>query len=148
MKLPHPFQILRWLAGIAVGASLSCGILAISGYNWRAYAQTQQTTATVTWSAPTENSDGTPLTGLAGYEVQWFGATVDPWLSYNSDAVPADQTSYTVPLICGAYTIQARAVTSDPQTGAIATSDWTAPVTVDTHRACPANLINALFSVK
>ena len=27
--------------------------------------------ATLTWSAPTQNSDGTPLTDLAGYKVYW-----------------------------------------------------------------------------
>lgn len=48
-------------------------------------------TATLAWSAPTTNADGTPLTGLAGYKV-YYGTTPGVYTSI----VVGDVSSYQV----------------------------------------------------
>ena len=139
-------RLLLALATVLAGLGLT---FLVSWRDWRAFAQSSPAPAvTVTWSAPTQNVDGTPIVGLASYEVQWFGATVEPWSAYNADEVPVSVTSYSVPLICGSYSIQVRADTVDPVTGAINSSDWTAPVTYATSVPCPPNVIDALLQVQ
>jgi hypothetical protein len=57
-----------------------------------AFAQT--CSATLTWQPPTENTDGTPLTDLAGFRVYW-GLAVDD-LSNSVTLENASLTSYIV----------------------------------------------------
>lgn len=51
----------KWLVGIAI---LIAGSILV-------YALPYQPKTTLTWDAPTTNTDGTPLTDLAGYKVYW-----------------------------------------------------------------------------
>jgi putative Ig domain-containing protein len=50
--------------------------------------------ATLTWAAPTENTNGTPVTGLAGYHI-YYGTTENAWSTTITVASPT-QTSYVV----------------------------------------------------
>jgi hypothetical protein len=50
-------------------------------------------TATLTWTAPTTNTDGTPVTPLSGYTI-YYGTS--PGALTQSVAVSASTTSYTV----------------------------------------------------
>jgi Fibronectin type III domain len=59
-------------------------------------------TASLSWSAPTENTDGTPITDLAGYHV-YYG-TNSSNLTQTVDIVGATVTSYVVRgLAAGTY---------------------------------------------
>jgi fibronectin type III domain protein/putative Ig domain-containing protein len=51
-------------------------------------------TATLSWTAPTENTDGSPLTNLAGYHI-YYGTTSGQWTSTITIA-SATETSYVV----------------------------------------------------
>ena len=60
-------------------------------------------TATLSWIAPTENTDGTPLTDLDGFKVQWGQAQGGP---YPSEVDIADETATTAdirPLAAGTW---------------------------------------------
>jgi hypothetical protein len=50
--------------------------------------------ATLTWTAPTENTNGTPISGLAGYHI-YYGTTQNAWTTTITVASPT-QTSYVV----------------------------------------------------
>mgnify|MGYP001593548329 CR=1 FL=1 len=51
----------KWLVGIAI---LIAGSVLV-------YALPYQPKTTLTWTAPTINTDGTPLTDLSGYKLYW-----------------------------------------------------------------------------
>ena len=67
--------------------------------------------ATLTWTPPTQNSDGTPLTNLAGYKVYW-GPTAGSYpnsVTVNNPGL----TSYVVDnLVPGTYFFAAKAFNS------------------------------------
>jgi hypothetical protein len=50
--------------------------------------------ATLTWTAPTENTNGTPIAGLAGYHI-YYGTTENTWTTTITVASPTE-TSYVV----------------------------------------------------
>jgi len=50
--------------------------------------------ATLTWTAPTENANGTPVTNLAGYRVYYGTSPSD--LSQSVEVTGADTTTYAV----------------------------------------------------
>ncbi len=50
--------------------------------------------ATLSWTAPTENTDGSPLTNLAGYHI-YYGTTEGSWTS-TITILEATETSYVV----------------------------------------------------
>ena len=52
---------MKWLIAIGI-VILTAGVLIALPY---------QPKTTLTWDAPTTNTDGTPLTDLAGYKVYW-----------------------------------------------------------------------------
>jgi hypothetical protein len=53
-------------------------LLTMAGMAWQvANAQSASYDTTLTWTAPTQNTDGTPLTDLAGYNV-YYGVNPDP----------------------------------------------------------------------
>ena len=52
---------MKWLIAIGI-VMLTAGVLIALPY---------QPKTTLTWDAPTTNTDGTPLTDLAGYKVYW-----------------------------------------------------------------------------
>jgi len=51
-------------------------------------------TATLSWTAPTENADGTPITGLAGYHI-YYGTNANS-MSTTVTVTDATETSYVV----------------------------------------------------
>jgi hypothetical protein len=58
--------------------------------------------ATLSWTAPTENTDGTPLTDLAGYHI-YYGTSAGAWTS-TITILSATETSYIVSgLASGTY---------------------------------------------
>jgi hypothetical protein len=64
--------------------------------------------ATLSWTPPTQNTDGTALTDLAGYNIYW-GTTQGSYP--NSLPVPANVTSFVVPdLVPGTYFFVATAL--------------------------------------
>jgi len=68
-------------------------------------------TATLTWSAPTENTNGTALTDLAGYTIRYGNAADALTTSIN---VPASTTSFEVSnLAPGTYYFEVIAYASD-----------------------------------
>jgi hypothetical protein len=50
--------------------------------------------ASLSWSVPTQNTDGTPLTDLAGYHI-YYGTTEGVWTS-TVTVMDASETSYIV----------------------------------------------------
>jgi Fibronectin type III domain len=50
--------------------------------------------ATLSWTPPTENTDGTPVTDLAGYHI-YYGTTEGAWTS-TITVLEATETSYVV----------------------------------------------------
>ena len=50
--------------------------------------------ATLTWTEPTKNTDGTPVTDLAGYHI-YYGTTEGAWTS-TITVLEATETSYVV----------------------------------------------------
>jgi Fibronectin type III domain len=50
--------------------------------------------ASLAWTAPTENTNGTPLTNLAGYHI-YYGTSVGAWTS-TITILDATETSYVV----------------------------------------------------
>jgi hypothetical protein len=56
-------------------------------------------TATLSWNAPTTNTDGTPLTDLAGYKV-YYGTKSR---TYTNSTVIGKVTTYTINLASGTY---------------------------------------------
>lgn len=68
--------------------------------------------ATLSWTAPTENTDGTPLTNLAGYHI-YYGTTAGAWTS-TITILEATETSYVVSgLAPGTYYFAVVAFNSD-----------------------------------
>jgi hypothetical protein len=68
--------------------------------------------ATLSWSAPTENTDGTPLTDLAGYHI-YYGTTNGAWTS-TVTVLDAAETSYVVSgLSSGTYYFTVAAFNSE-----------------------------------
>jgi hypothetical protein len=58
--------------------------------------------ATLTWTVPTQNTDGSPITDLAGYHI-YYGTTVGSWTS-TITVLDATETSYVVSgLAAGTY---------------------------------------------
>jgi fibronectin type III domain protein len=69
-------------------------------------------TATLKWTAPTQNTDGTSLTNLAGYRIH-YGASPDA-LTYALQVANPGLSSYTLSnLAPGTYFFAVRAYTSD-----------------------------------
>lgn len=67
--------------------------------------------ATLTWVAPTENTDGTVLTGLAGYHI-YYGTSADA-LTTEVDVADAATTTYVVNgLAAGTYYFAVAAYTA------------------------------------
>ncbi len=59
-------------------------------------------TATLTWTAPTQNTDGTPLTDLAGFKVH-YGATSGSYSVTNDYPDPNQTTAVIAPLTPGMW---------------------------------------------
>ena len=58
--------------------------------------------ASLSWTAPTENTDGTPITGLAGYHI-YYGTSQDA-LDTTVTVADATQTSFVISgLTAGTY---------------------------------------------
>lgn len=62
-----------------------------------AHAQTCNGSSTLTWQPPTLNTDGTPLTNLAGFKVYWGVTTFTNTATINS----ANATAFVVQSLCG-----------------------------------------------
>jgi len=68
-------------------------------------------TATLNWVAPTENTDGTPLTDLAGYTIR-YGTQIDA-MTQSIDVRSAETTTYEISnLAPGTYYFEVIAYTS------------------------------------
>jgi hypothetical protein len=72
----------------------SCGVATASSIADHAHRHTENGNATVTWDAPTANADGSALTNLDGYQIDYG---TDSAALTNSVQVPnAGATSYTL----------------------------------------------------
>ncbi len=68
-------------------------------------------TATISWSPPTENTDGTPVAALSGYRV-YYGTSADA-LTKSVDVSGASVTSYEITnLSAGTYYFAVAALTT------------------------------------
>lgn len=74
-------------------ASVALALLAYFGCFVVAFAQRPTMDVRLSWTAPTQNTDGTPLTDLAGYKVYW-GARGGPYP--NSVTITGTATTYVV----------------------------------------------------
>jgi hypothetical protein len=74
-------------------------------------------TATLSWAAPTENIDGTPVTGLAGYRV-YYGTSADALTQSIEVPGPATTTYVVSDLGPGTYYFAVAAYNSDGIEGA------------------------------
>jgi len=54
----------------------------------------QHTKLVVSWTAPTTNRDGSPLTDLRGYNVYRATSSDGPWTKLNDSVISSSQTSY------------------------------------------------------
>jgi hypothetical protein len=80
------------ITGTNAGGSSSIGPFTIAVN--AAPASPTTGSATLSWSAPTENTDGTPLTNLSGYHI-YYGTTEGAWTS-TITILDATETSYVV----------------------------------------------------
>ena len=60
-------------------------------------------TATLTWTAPTENTDGTPLTDLAGFKIKYGMSQGGPYDEEVDIPDPAATTHVVTPLAAGSW---------------------------------------------
>lgn len=83
----------------------------------------------VSWTPPTQNTDGTPLTDLAGYRIEWgscdgpnFGATQASILVNNPGATSAAVYPTGLPTVCiRAYARNSAGAESGPSNVAVKT---------------------------
>jgi hypothetical protein len=80
---------------ITITASDSSSTAALTPFviEVKAASATGTGSATLTWAAPTHNTDGSPVTGLVGYHIYYGTSQSDPSKSIN---VAATSTSYVV----------------------------------------------------
>ncbi len=81
------------ITGTNGSSSASIGPFAIT-VNAPAVTPPATGSATLSWTAPTENTDGTPIVGLAGYHI-YYGTTENAWTTTITVA-SATETSYVV----------------------------------------------------
>lgn len=91
-------------------------------------AQAAGPTATVSWTPPTQNEDGSALTNLAGYTIRWYRAGAQRGTATAGVAA----TSKSVNFVCGKVTV---GITARNSAGG--ESVESALVTYDTGVACP-----------
>jgi hypothetical protein len=129
----------------AIALVLLAGLLVTSS---EAYAQAVPASVTVSWTAPAlQYTDGTPITGgtLYGYELEWQGATSEPWTWFDAMELPPTATSASVPVYCGVYSITIRDVVELPD-GSLRPSDTAGPITHDTGQQCPPAPVGNFWS--
>ena len=90
---PGPAEVGTTTAGIVIGVSDGAASASLGAFSISVQAVASGS-ATLSWQPPTTNSDGSPLTNLAGYRVYW-GTTPG---SYASSATVTNPgiTSYVV----------------------------------------------------
>ena len=84
-------------AGITISASNGSGSASIGPFAIVVNAPPASPTtgsATLSWTVPTENTNGTPLTNLAGYHI-YYGTSAGAWTS-TITVLDATETSYVV----------------------------------------------------
>ena len=97
--------------------------LSCSGPNGNALTMTTVTvrSAVVTWNAPTQNSDGSPLTDLAGYKVRWGPASQNYTFAVSVNG--ANATTFRTPLDPGDWYFAVTAVNAAGQESAPSSED-------------------------
>ncbi|HEX3945966.1 MAG TPA: fibronectin type III domain-containing protein [Rhizomicrobium sp.] len=87
--------------GVSSGSSTAAAVSSPSGAPTPPASPTSGS-ATLSWSVPTQNTDGTPLSDLAGYHI-YYGTTEGAWTS-TITVLDASETSYVVSgLASGTY---------------------------------------------
>ncbi len=87
---------------IVISASDGTGTASMTPFTIKVAAPGETGAITLSWSAPTENSDGTPLTDLAGYKILY--GTAPSELTNTIDVAGITSTSYDVTgLAAGTY---------------------------------------------
>lgn len=131
-----------WFLAI-LGAAMVLSVLALVGVGWAQTApQLVNDQAAASWTAPTQNADGTPLTDLAGYVVALSDSTQDLNAGGQSlvTAKVADPavTAYDLsPLLGGRQSGQYRVwVAAYDVAGNVST--WAGPVEVQLDSLAPA----------
>ena len=81
-------------SNIIISVSDGKATTALAGFSITVASPVASGTATVTWTAPTTNSDGTALTNLAGFNVYW--GTVAGNLNQSMQVPGSGSTTYTV----------------------------------------------------
>jgi hypothetical protein len=79
-----------------------------SGGNALAMTTVSLRLARLSWTAPTQNTDGSPITDLAGYKVFWGQSSRS--YSQNAPVNGASNTSYDAPLSPGTWYFAVKAV--------------------------------------
>jgi len=89
LRLPKPAMLVLRLAWLGCGVLISIGLLQSSAFAGQ---------MAVSWLAPTQNTDGSPLTNLAGYLVYWgCGGTGYPNAEQINDPAVTAHTVSNVP---------------------------------------------------
>jgi hypothetical protein len=73
--------------------------------------------AQVSWTAPTSNSDGTPLMNLSGYRIEYAASSAGPWTQIASAPASATTATPLLPLGPGAlrmFALTSTGTSSDP----------------------------------
>jgi hypothetical protein len=84
-------------AGITISATNAGGSSSVGPFTIvvsAAPASPATGSATLSWTAPTQNTDGTPVTDLAGYHI-YYGTSSGTWTS-TITVLEANETSYVV----------------------------------------------------
>lgn len=116
-----------------------------------AYAQATPSSITVSWTAPALTwSDGTVIPGavLYGYELEWQGATSEPWIPFDSMDVAPGTTSASIPVYCGNYTVTLLEVVqwSNPNAPGALVESTPETLTYSTGVQCPPAPVGNLWS--
>jgi hypothetical protein len=90
----------------------SCGMAAAATIADQSHRQSNKGAATLTWNAPAQNGDGTALTNLAGYRIDY--GTDSSSLTNSVQVANAGATSYTLSnLPSGTWYFTVRAYTNN-----------------------------------
>ncbi len=105
-----------------------------------ALAWAQTPSATLTWTAPLLDVDGTPVGGIDHYTVTWSRAPTAPAVG----TLDVKTTSAVVPVACGSMLFTVTATTSTTATYPNTTSQPAGPVTYVSEVSCAPNPPGAL----
>lgn len=95
----------------ASGTQTVTGVVGVTSYQLTCTGASTPGFAALTWAPPTLNTDGSPLTNLAGYKIV-YGTTANALTQSLSTMVPSATSYRLTPLVDGTWYFAVRAVTT------------------------------------